>query len=175
VFAASWFVATAMASHLPRVVQAAGASLAVAVAVGALVGPAQVAGRLLEFGFLRRVHPLYAARLAILSHPVAVLTLLLGGAAFAPAFGVLHGLGNGIMTIAMATLPLALFGSKDYGARQGWLMMPARGLQALAPWLFGMALDGIGVLALWLTCGLGLLGFVALMTLRPGGGGAARG
>jgi len=167
VFAASWFVATAMASHLPRVIQAAGASLAVAVAVGALVGPAQVAGRLLEFGFLRRVHPLYAARLAILAHPVAVLTLLLGGAAFAPVFGVVHGLGNGIMTIAMATLPLALFGSVGYGARQGWLMMPARGLQALAPWLFGMALDGIGVGALWLTCGLSLLACAALMTLRP--------
>jgi MFS family permease len=168
VFAASWFVATAMASHLPRVVEAAGASLAVAVAVGALVGPAQVAGRLLEFGFLRRMHPLYAARLAILSHPVAVLTLLAGGAALAPAFGVIHGLGNGIMTIAMATLPLALFGSRDYGARLGWLMMPARGLQALAPWLFGMALDGAGVAALWLTGGLGLLGFAALMSLRPG-------
>ncbi len=71
------------------------------------------------------------------------------------------------MTIAMATLPLALFGSAGYGARQGWLMMPARGLQALAPWLFGMTLDGIGVAALWVTCGLGLLAFAALMVLRP--------
>ena len=64
VFAATWFTSTAMASHLPGMLQAAGATLAVAVGVGALVGPAQVAGRLLEFGFLRRVHPLLSAPLS---------------------------------------------------------------------------------------------------------------
>lgn len=70
VFATTWFISTAMAAHLPRLLQAAGATLAVAVGVGALVGPAQVAGRLLEFGFLRRVHPLLSARIAALAHPI---------------------------------------------------------------------------------------------------------
>jgi MFS family permease len=42
-FAATWFISTAMAAHLPRMLQATGASLAVAVGVGALIGPAQVA------------------------------------------------------------------------------------------------------------------------------------
>src|SRR5690606_21424774 len=37
VFAAGWFTSTAMAAHFPRVVQAAGASLAVAIAVGAMI------------------------------------------------------------------------------------------------------------------------------------------
>ena len=59
-----------MAAHLPRLLQAGGATLAAAVAVGALVGPAQVGGRLLEFGVLRRVHPLLSARLAALMHPL---------------------------------------------------------------------------------------------------------
>ena len=59
-----------MAAHLPRLLQAGGATLATAVAVGALIGPAQVAGRLLEFGFLRHVHPLLSARLAALLHPI---------------------------------------------------------------------------------------------------------
>src|SRR5690606_31088850 len=66
VFAITWFVATAMAAHLPRLLMAGGATLAAAVAIGALVGPAQVAGRLLEFGLLRHVHPLLSARLATL-------------------------------------------------------------------------------------------------------------
>jgi MFS family permease len=70
VFAATWFISTAMAAHLPALLQAGGASLAAAVAIGALVGPAQVAGRLVEFGVLRRVHPLLSARLAALMHPV---------------------------------------------------------------------------------------------------------
>jgi MFS family permease len=170
VFAATYFVTTSMAAHLPRIVQATGATLAVAVAVGALVGPSQVAGRLLEFGLLRKVHPLLSARLAILGHPIGVTLLLLGGASLAPAFAVLHGAGIGILTIAMATLPLALFGPKGYGARQGWLMMPARFLQALAPFLFGLALDRWAESALWLSCGLCLLAFAALMALRMPGG-----
>src|SRR5690606_32478482 len=156
VFAAGWFTSTAMAAHFPRVVQAAGASLAVAVAVGAMIGPAQVAGRLLEFGLLRRLHPLLSARLATLAHPLGVAALLLGGPAVAPAFGICHGAGNGVLTIAMATLPLALFGAQGYGARQGWLMLPARILQSLAPFLFGLALDRWAANALLLSSGVSL-------------------
>ena len=165
VFAATWFISTAMAAHLPRLLQAAGATLAVAVGVGALVGPAQVAGRVLEFGFLRRVHPLLSARLAAVAHPVGAATLLVVGAPAAALFAVLHGAGNGILTIAKGTLPLVLFGPQAYGARQGWLMLPARVAQALAPFAFGIALDRWGTGALWLSGALGLSAFVALMLL----------
>ena len=168
VFAATWFTSTAMAAHLPGMLQAAGATLAVAVGVGALVGPAQVAGRLLEFGFLRRVHPLLSARLATLAHPAGVLCLLLAGPALAPVFAVLHGAGNGILTIAKGTLPLALFGPQGYGERQGWLMVPARVAQAAAPAVFGLALQAWGAHALWLSAGLGLAAFAALLPLRTG-------
>lgn len=166
VFAVTWFVSTAMATHLPRMLEAAGASLAVAIGVGALVGPAQVAGRLLEFGLLRRAHPLLSARLACLAHPAAAALLLMLGPAMAPVFAILHGAGNGVMTIAKGTLPLALFGPQGYGARQGWLMMPARVAQALAPVAFGVALDAWGAGALWLSGALGLAAFAALLLLR---------
>lgn len=166
VFAITWFVATAMAAHLPRLLMAGGATLAAAVAVGALVGPAQVAGRLLEFGLLRHVHPLLSARLATLMHPIGALGMAAFGATGAAAFALLHGAGNGILTIAKGTLPLVLFGPQGYGARQGWLMEPARIAQALAPWLFGLCLDRWGVQALWLSSALGLVAFAALMLLR---------
>ncbi|MDZ4136176.1 MAG: MFS transporter, partial [Paracoccaceae bacterium] len=58
VFAATWFNSTAMAAHLPGLLKEAGATTAVAIAAGALIGPAQVAARVLEFGLLRRFHPL---------------------------------------------------------------------------------------------------------------------
>jgi predicted MFS family arabinose efflux permease len=166
VFAATWFISTAMATHLPRILESAGATLATAVAIGALIGPAQVAGRLLEFGLLRRVHPLVSARLAALAHPVGVVVLLATGPAMASVFATLHGAGNGILTIAKGTLPLALFGASGYGARLGWLMMPARVTQALAPLAFGLALDAWGANALWLSGGIGLAAYVALMLLR---------
>ncbi|BDT72766.1 hypothetical protein os4_23110 [Comamonadaceae bacterium OS-4] len=165
VFAVTWFTSTAMATHLPQLLQASGASLAVAVGIGALVGPAQVAGRLLEFGFLRRVHPLLSARLATLAHPLGATVLLIFGAPVAAVFALLHGAGNGILTIAKGTLPLALFGPQGYGARQGMLMVPARILQAIAPALFGLCLERWGAGALWLSTALGLMAFGALMLM----------
>ena len=119
VFASTWFVSTAMAAHLPRLLQLTGASLAAALTAGALVGPAQVGARLLEYGFLRRLHPLLSARIATLLHPAGAGLLAIVGAPAAVAFGIVHGAGNGILTIAKGTLPLALFGPNGYGARQG--------------------------------------------------------
>src|SRR5690606_15611538 len=55
-FAVTWFISTAMATHLPRLLQDAGATPTAAIAAAALVGPAQVGARLLEFGLLRPFH-----------------------------------------------------------------------------------------------------------------------
>ena len=166
VFAATWFNSTAMAAHLPGLLQAAGASTAVAIAAGALIGPAQVAARVLEFGLLRRFHPLASAWLAASAHPLAALCLVVFGGPAAYGFAILHGAGNGILTIAKGTLPLALFGAAGYGARLGWLNAPARLLQAAAPLIFGAALAAWGLQAIWLTAGVGVLATAALFLLR---------
>jgi len=162
VFAITWFTSTAMAAHLPRLLEAQGLSTAAALGVAMLVGPAQVAGRLLEFGLLRHVHPLLSARLAAAAHPLGVVTLMAAGPAGAWAFAGLHGAGNGILTIAKGTLPLVVFGAAGYGQRQGWLMAPARIAQAVAPLLFGLAMAHWGAGALWLTAGLAVLALVLL-------------
>lgn len=168
VFAATWFNSTAMAAHLPGLLQAAGASTGMAIAAGALIGPAQVAARVLEFGLLRRFHPLASARLAASAHPLAALGLVVFGGPAAYGFALLHGAGNGILTIAKGTLPLALFGAAGYGARLGWLNAPARVLQAAAPLLFGAALAAWGLQAIWLTAGIGVLSTLALLAIRRG-------
>ena len=165
VFAAAWFGSTAMAAHLPRVLQESGASLAAAVAAAALVGPAQVAARLLEFWLMRRLHPLVSARVASLAHPIGAAGLITVGAPAASAFAVVHGAGNGVMTIAIGTLPLALFGAAGYGLRQGLLMAPARLFSASAPFLFDLLLVRYGTSALAVTSGLGLAAFTVLMLL----------
>lgn len=165
VFATTMFVSTAMAAHLPTLLQAHGASLAAAVAAGALIGPAQVGARLFEFGLLRRWHPLLTARLAVAAHPVGALVLALVGAPAAAAFTLLHGAGNGILTITKGTLPLALFGPMGYGARQGWMLVPARFAQAAAPWLFGLCLEHWGGASIALSAALGLAAFGALWLL----------
>ncbi len=167
VFALTWFISTAMAAHLPRLLQAQGVPLATALLLAGLVGPAQVAGRLLEYTFLRRFHPVLSARVAGAFIPLGALAFLMIGVPAGAAFTLLHGAGNGVLTIAKGTLPLVLFGTRDYGLRQGLLMVPARFAQASSPFLFGLALDRFGSGALWLSAGLGLLCFAALMAL-PG-------
>ncbi len=166
VFAITWFISTAMAAHLPRLLQSGGVPLATALVFAGLVGPAQVAGRLLEYGLLRRIHPLVSARLAGLMHTLGALAFLMFGVPAGAVFTLLHGAGNGVLTIAKGTLPLVLFGSQNYGARQGLLMVPARFAQALSPWLFGLAIDRFGAGALWFSAVLGLIGFAALLLLR---------
>ncbi len=165
-FAMLGFVSTAMAAHLPGLLQAAGATLAVAVLAGALIGPAQVAARLVEFGLLRRVSPLVSARLASLTHPAGAALLLALGPAGALPFAVLHGAGNGLLTIVRGTLPLAVFGAGGYGARQGWVALPGRLLGALSPWLFGVALERYGARAVWLSAGMCVTAFGCLSLLR---------
>jgi predicted MFS family arabinose efflux permease len=165
VFAVTWFTSTAMAAHLPRLLQAGGVAFTTAVALGALIGPAQVGGRLLELGVLRRLHPLFSARLAALLHPVGATLFLLLGAPAAAVFVILHGAGNGILTIANGTLPLVLFGPRGYGHRQGMLMVPSRIAQALAPWLFGLLLNQWGANVMWLSGLLGMMAFGALLML----------
>ncbi|MDE2565264.1 MAG: MFS transporter [Burkholderiales bacterium] len=160
------FVSTAMAAHLPGLLHAGGASVSVALLAGALIGPAQVAARLLEFGVLRRRSPLVSARVATLTHPLAAVVLLVLGGAGALPFALLHGAGNGLLTIVRGTLPLALFGSAGYGARQGWLGLPARLVGSLAPWLFGLALARWGVQAVWLSAAMCGVAFACLLPLR---------
>jgi hypothetical protein len=90
------------------------------------------------------------------------------------AFALLHGVGNGMITIAKGTLPLALFGPHGYDLRSGLLSAPARILQSAAPFLFGLLLDRVGIGAVSLSAGLCLAAFGSLFLLRPGGAVTAR-
>jgi MFS family permease len=82
-------------------------------------------------------------------------------------FAVLHGLGNGILTIAKGTLPLAYFGPVGYGRRQGWIVAPSRVAQAFAPLLFGALVERWGAQALWVSGALVASACLCLLWLHP--------
>ena len=110
-----------------------------------------------------------SARLATGLHPIGAVLLAIFGPVVAVPFVLLHGAGNGMLTIARGTLPLALFGPAGYGLRTGILSAPARILQGGAPLLFGLVLDGGGpLMALLLSGSLTGLSFLALFALRCG-------
>lgn len=165
-FAAAWSVTGAMAAHFPRILEAAGATSVQAVAAGALIGPAQVAARILEASVLSRYHPLLSARLACLTHPIgAVIVALVGGGA-ASVFAIFYGAGNGVLTIARGTLPLAIFGPQNYAYRLGVIGAPSRMAQAAAPLAFGLLIDAMGSRILIVSSALSLAALLALLLLR---------
>jgi MFS family permease len=168
VFAAAWTVTGAMAAHLPRLMEAAGATATQAVFAGALIGPSQVAARIFEASFLSRYHPLVSTKLACLTHPIGAAILGLAGGGAASVFAVFHGAGNGILTIARGTLPLAIFGPENYGYRLGIIGAPARMAQAAAPLLFGLLIEAMGARVLIVSSALSIAALLALFLLRKG-------
>ena len=84
------------------------------------------------------------------------------------AFVIFYGAGNGLLTIARGTVPLAVFGPDGYGARTGLLGAPARVAQAFAPFVFGLLLDAMGVSVIAVSSALCLAAFAALLAVRAG-------
>jgi hypothetical protein len=101
----------------------------------------------------------------MLLHPVGAGLLAVLGPPAVAVFAVLHGAGNGLLTIARGTVPLALFGPHGYGERSGLLSAPARLTQAIAPLAFGFLMDAIDAQVLILSAALCLAAFAALLAL----------
>jgi predicted MFS family arabinose efflux permease len=174
-FAAAWTVTSAMAAHLPRIVEAFGATPAQAVFAGMMIGPAQVGARIMEASLLNRFHPIVSTRLACITHPIGACVIGIFGGGAAAAFALLHGAGNGILTIARGTLPLAIFGPENYAYRLGLIGAPSRICQALAPLAFGLLIEPMGRLVVVVSAGLSLAALVALMALQGRAGASKAG
>ncbi|MGE4046998.1 MAG: MFS transporter [Acetobacteraceae bacterium] len=125
-------IMTVIAVHLITVLQMRGVSLATAVALGMLVGPAQVGARILEAAFGRRHHPIWSLLVSTAAVGIGLATLL--GSPELIAIGlVLYGGGNGLRSIARGTVPLAMFGRAGYAVLMGWLALPVLVAQAISP------------------------------------------
>jgi predicted MFS family arabinose efflux permease len=129
------FLASAVSAHLVVLLASGGLAARDAVLVGALIGPMQVAGRVMEFAFSNRWSPLTVGTLAftLLASALIVLCLVRGVWIVALAFALLYGWSNGVMTIVRGTVPGVLFGARDYGALLGRLAQPQFILKAFAP------------------------------------------
>jgi hypothetical protein len=164
-FTMRWFITSAIAVHILALLQGIGLNAAEAVVVASLIGPGQVAGRVLEWTVGRRMNLLFRARLASLFFPIGTAILPFGGPVAATAFALMYGMSNGIMTINRGTLPLALFGPNGYATVLGWLAVPVLMAQAVAP---TMAAPLVAALpALWVLLIAGGLGFIASLLLLP--------
>jgi hypothetical protein len=167
-FALRWFITSAIAVHVLPLLQGVGLTSNEAVGIAALIGPGQVAGRVLEWTIGPRINILAKARLGALLFPLGAAILMLGGPGpvFAAAgFALLYGMSNGIMTINRGTLPLAMFGPEGYARLLGWLAVPVLMAQATAPTLAAPLVSALPAFDIFLISGV--FAAVALLFLLP--------
>ncbi len=129
------FLGSAMAAHIIDLLTATGLTARDAVLVGSLIGPMQVAGRIMEFSFGRHLRALAVGTLAfaLMAIALAIFAQVRGLWIVALAFAVVYGWSNGVMTIVRGTVPAELFGHRGYGALLGRLARPQFILKAIAP------------------------------------------
>jgi len=129
------FIGSAIAAHLIGLLTAIGLSARDAVLIGSLIGPMQVAGRIMEFAFNRHVRVIAIGTFAftLMAASLAIFTQVRGVWIIALAFVIPYGWANGIMTIVRGTVPAELFGHRGYGALLGRLALPQFVLKAVAP------------------------------------------
>ncbi len=159
------FVAVAVSAHLMTMLTAGGVGARDAVLIGSLIGPMQVAGRLVEFGLARDVRATTTGSFALALMAIALLifTQVRGTWIVALAFVIAYGWANGVFTIARGTVPRALFGSEGYGAVLGRLARPQFVARALAPLATSLvlALDASKRAAPWALAAFALVALFA--------------
>ncbi len=162
------FISSAIAAHLITLLTATGLAARDAVLIGALIGPMQVAGRIVEFAFTRHVRARTVGTLAfgLMAIALAIFTQVHGIWILALAFVIPYGWANGVVTIVRGTVPAELLGGRNYGALLGKLALPQFILKALAPFALAslFVIDparGVAPYVLFATAVLALLAYRA--------------
>ncbi len=151
--------------HALTLLEGLGASTEQAVLAATLIGPSQVASRVLDWRFGRGFNPMVAALTGTVLLPLGFLTLVLRGPFL--LFGLLYGMSNGILTITRGTLPLHVFGPHGYGGRLGRIALPSMIVSALAPTLLSPLIDiWPAAWVVWVVGGIGAVSLGLLLVLR---------
>lgn len=112
-----------------------GMSAGAAVGVMALIGPAQVLGRIFMLAPIRHLTPTRVGRIAGFLLPLGLVAFLslpdaIAGGVF---LAVCYGASNGITTILRSTATAELLGRQNFGVVTGMIATPTSAARALAP------------------------------------------
>lgn len=134
-FAANSFVFSALSVHLIPILQRMGHSAGTVVALVALIGPMQVAGRMAEMTLAKHASPQAVGVAIFMLLPLSLLLLAWGGSQelIVAGFCLLYGVSNGVVTIVRGTLPRTIFGPEHYGAISGAMAGPSLLCKAAGP------------------------------------------
>ncbi|TRL30671.1 MFS transporter [Rhizobium straminoryzae] len=163
------FVSFGFSPTLLELLQKSGASPALALQLGAARGVIGISARAVDFAFGRRGSPLLTALTGTLCMLASflLLALLPGTSPVLIGFVVLYSLGSGIMAVARAVLPLAVFSPQEYGLQSARISLPQNMAIAAGPLAFAALMDAGGTLPALLVASL-LVGLSILLLVRLG-------
>lgn len=167
-FSASGLVSWGLPLHLITLFQEAGLTQAEAVWIASLSGPATIAARAVDATAGERLPAEKVALFGLLLGPVLCLALPLVPMTIMAAgvFVVLFSAALGVISVARATLPLALFGRNGFAAMLGKLTVPQNIAFAAAPLLFAVLVERLGADAtLIIAAVIQTIGFAAMLAL----------
>ena len=166
VFALHVFIANGLALNFIVLYESLGIERSAAVTIMALAGIVQMLTRLVEV-LLSGRYPATVTLLisCALQVPGLLVVLVAQGPVGAAMFAIVCAVSNGLMAIARASVPLALFGSQIYGAGHGWLTLPFSIMSAAAPFAFAQMMAVSGPIAsLQVAVGLSTVSFALCLT-----------
>lgn len=136
---------TAMIFHLVPLLSDRGMKMELIVAGFTLIGPMQVAGRILLVTFGRRLSMGAVGSMVILAYPVVIVILMLPPSAVTLfSFATIYGLANGTVTIIRGVIVADYYGQRAYGAINGAMTMPTSIARAAAPFLAALIWQAAG-------------------------------
>jgi predicted MFS family arabinose efflux permease len=164
----SGFISWGLSVHIVELLRHIGAEHAEAIWLASLLGVLQVSGRLIDLAMGSRHSPvitgMVASALLSAAFGVALAFSSTGSPAF--AFMIIYGLGSGSMSLARVMMPLALFGSRNYGRASGILAGFQNVAFASAPLVYAVLFERAGTSAvLWLSFAAGVMAFLGLAAL----------
>jgi len=136
-FTAYYAAFSALTFHLIPLLMERAVPIATIVAAVAVVGPAQVGARLVQFAAHERLTTALAGRIATALFPLAVLLLIAFPDSVAAlfVFAAAYGAANGAVTIVRGTAVPEFMWREGYGAINGALTLPANIARATAPFV----------------------------------------
>lgn len=145
-FSCGAFIFTGFIVHAIGVLRGLGHDPASALLLASLIGPAQVAVRVVELVFGHRYAISSSALFAAAVLPLGLGLAWLAGGNFAIALACLvgYGIANGLKAVLRATLPLALFGRAQFGTYLGRLALPQGIVSAAAPPVLAAVMTSYG-------------------------------
>ncbi|MBZ9792820.1 MFS transporter [Rhizobium sp. 3T7] len=167
----STFVTFGVSPSLLEILRQSGASPALALQLGSARGVIGISARFLDMLLGRRGNPILSAAMGVTLMVSSFLMMLVipPSTPLLISFILLYGFGSGVMTVARALLPLALFSPREFGLQSARLSLPQNLANAIAPVVFTAILDRAGAGTAIATCaalGVVSLGFVLMLAAQ---------